>query len=822
MDKTKMISIKNLKGMASNYESSNLRDDLVKDAQNVFFDKNLGVVRSDGYVRDNAVSIGSQPIDNLGRFVTPTGAEYLMVVSSNLLLFTANAGTYTVIVSTLNPKFQYDCTDALGAYWCTSTTGAFYIDGDLNIHDVVSNFPLGDKITKHQNRLWVANSSFPIIYASGFLNGSLWSLGGNASDPVAFTIGINDGDTITGFYSAFDKLYIGKRRSFWKLIGRSQLDFQQVNISPLIGCSQHKSMRDKHGNLYWLSQRGLEKLDGYQDLIYPIFGNPIQDILENITSGFDSTALKDMIDTTQGDFSLGLSTYVSLINPTDSLTVSKPSTGTYALDYIFFAGNLIPQVFLIGSGADPTVSVSTVAQSFRISNPLNGSLIQAQVRLWVKQNVGSHEFLTATLRQSDVTYATRPASVALATATIAAAVPDRINSTIELGSIIEGPIFDPFQKGCDGQSYANYNAKIIFNSTPSLTAGVTYWLVFHSTSSAGGCPSFAVQPSSTEAHYVDGFSYTWGGSAGIEVLSTQSIAMQLYFSSAIFASSIKDLGEAAPKNGYFGADYVQDGGPVLFFIRTAASASSLLSASWLPQNPNSTTTVLNRFFQWKVDMAISSPTHNPVINSVDLTYGGVTGKAHVASWVKDDRYYLSCSTSNFSGATNETVLIVDKFDNFSKLNDVPASSFAEAFQNFYFGSSVSTGATTGLIFKFTPDTFNYDGRVMDSFVETKDYCGDICDSVKEWNKVYVKTQNSKTGGGTLSTSFQFDRDGTYASLGDVSLIEKNGLIDSKVLFPFGSSGNIGKSVRFKFRNRQLNQPFNFFEATPYYRERKPD
>lgn len=814
----KSVHIRNLRGMASNYEGSNLREDLVKNVQNVLFDRDLGIVKPDGFTRDNTTSLGSQTV-LLWQFVTSTGTEYLIGISSNLLVYNSGNGTYTTIISTLNPLYTYDCVSGLKRFTCTSTTGSFYLDGtlvsgNLRVIDSTASFPLGSMIAKHANRLWVSGtiSNPSVLYGSAFLDGDNWTLGGNAGDPVSFTFGLNDGDILTGIYSAYDKLYVGKSRSFWKLIGRSQNDFQQVNISPLIGVLQNKSIRDKSQNLYWLSQRGIEKLDIAGDFIYPLFSDPIKDVTDKMVSGYGFVVTKNFSDTSESDFEAGVSTWVNTVSNPGSVFISSPSvfksTGTIwdtteANTYIRWYNNADGVVMYDGK----------IAMSFvpKITSKL--IFLRAHVKVLPTTSIGIYPTI-----YNDDGSGMSPGTTLIfkgSTITVGPGIGpwSELDPTFFVGSVSSGGVI--------------------------LTQGVTYWAVLNATASdctsggandlaLGGCPATQINTivstdPFTSDQTVRGMKAT--GSAAWSFYPNSGVYIDIRLSSAQIISQTRDLGTSVNNYDRFSVGTVLKDGSIQFYDRSAASLASLNAAAWTAQSVSGGLAVgTARFFQWRADLGITASSQSPSIQDVSLSWFDGQTKMNSASWVFDDRYYLSGSTNTAAASTNETVIVVDKFDNFTRLNGLNASSFAEAFGKKYFGVSTSTGGDTGLVFKFTPGAYNYDGKPIDSFFETKDYCADppACAAVNEWNKVYIQTKNPGTVGGTLSSQYQFNSDGNYSSLGDVRLNETGGLINSKVMFPFGSGGTIGNSLRLKFSNAQLNQPMNFLGAEAFYTVRITD
>mgnify|MGYP001616145613 CR=1 FL=1 len=786
-----------LKGIISNYEGVNLPDEYVANAQNVLFDEDLGPSKREGYTRDNLVSFGSQSVSGLWQFVGSGDVEYLLAITSNTFRYSIGASTYTTIFSTITSGFQVEGVSAFNRFWFTSSTQSGYIDSDLKNRDTVTDFPEGRFIAKHVNRIWVAgvNDNRSILYGSKFLNGDNWTLGGNAGDPVQFTIGLNDGDQITGIFPYAVRgesvLIIFKRRSMWVLKGKTQNDFELVNLNTSIGCIQGRSIREKQGKLFWLSHRGLEKMENGQ--IVPFFSHPIKDITDKIIAGYDVTTIKNFSDTDSGNFNNGISTYIEI--QSNAITILSPSTKTIDT----WNGGAFSDIKLAGQATGDTKE--TIAQSFRSIIQTNAILIKTPLCAG-----GDGNFIHFTLRESNVNFSTKPSVVALTTVTR-----------------VSGQTGGDFSD-CISPNHPSHSSK--FNSIDftniSILANTTYWFAMKSTATniAGGLVSFLLSQSSQTDPYKHGFYYTHRVNVAPETEEFQDkdLYFQVFFGSGIFESDVKDLGKNVKRYNIFDSNRSLNDGIINFFVRSDPDSSIIRGKSWVAQQLGSTPSIdTARYFQWKAEFYITSDTHTPTIQDVSLDWIDNETKQNVASWVYNDRYLLACSTNSLADSSNETVLIVDKFDNFTKDNGINANSFAESFEKLYFGTSISTGGQSGLVFRFH-DSFNDRSTSIDAFIETKDYCGENCDGEKFFDRLYVKTKNDKASGGVLTSQFQFDKDESYSSLGDVLLTEKTGLIVSKVLFPFGAGGVRGRTVRFKFGNNQADHDFRFYGAKVYYNE----
>lgn len=281
-----------------------------------------------------------------------------------------------------------------------------------------------------------------------------------------------------------------------------------------------------------------------------------------------------------------------------------------------------------------------------------------------------------------------------------------------------------------------------------------------------------------------------------------------------FQSDVKNLGTTISKFSDFNANTTLNSGTIQFYSRSGNTTASCQSASWTPQILGATVAASAlQYYQWRADLSSASS-----VQDVTIRWFDTQSKQNVASWVYDNRYYLACTTNSNTSATNDFVLIVDQFDNFTFFRGINALSFAEAFNQFYFGTSHV--GSTNYIYYFN-NSYLDDGNAIDAWIETKDYCLQDCFLNKYLQRLWVKTKNNNTGSGTMTTQVQFDGEGSYFSLGDISLSEQTGFINAKLPFPFGSNGNRCKTARFKFRNNEASQNFSYYGGKVYYTIQPP-
>lgn len=785
------------KGMITNYESTNLKDDFCTYAENVRFDKDSGVIKRYGYDKDNLVTFGTASVRNLNQYITPTRTQYLLAITGSKIQYSLNNSSWIVITSTLAPTDEYEAVAAFGRITYTSQNYSFYWTGGAGgLINTSTGMPEGRYIEKFVNCLWVAgvNGSRSFLYKSGQLDPDSFAIPAvaNPTEPAIFVIGANDGDVITGIYAFANGLVVFKNYSTWVVIGNDNRDFEIRNISNKIGCIQQRSIQEKQGKLIWLSKRGLESL-AFNKLfaqsvregdITPL-SEPISDIMDKLVTGYDVESVNSVVDTSQSDFNMGRSTYVSTTQEIDSIIVSSPSVNYTTATPI--AGDSQHKFYNSCFGGQSGMAVAFVPK-------MNCNFLGARIYTTLKTlGSGNRVTLTTYFKSGD----TAPAGTAR-----------DVGTSPESDTFSNIGVHNPF------------SPLIVFTGTGStgLVAGTTYWVEIEPVQAGGGsCPGIesftqkSLDPTIERTFYsttiVRADPTQWG-----TVFSSANMTA-IYLSSSQFFSEIKDLGTSVSRFLNFNANYTLDGGSVQLFARSGTTRDATTAAVWTAQVNGSTfAAATNRFVQYRVDLGRTSVNQYPSLQSATLQYVDSTSKQSVVSWIEDDSYFLAHTTRTNSTSTNDAVLIYDSQNNFGGIDrNIYAASYATAFDRNYFGISYSSGFV--YYFNFT---YLDDGLPIRSVLELKDFSGKDYYRDKLYYSLFLKTVNPGSGAGSMSVSYQLDKDGVYFDMGSVSMTEQTGLITAKVPFPFSAGGMRAKSVRFRLVHSAAGQDFRFYGGKVYY------
>lgn len=252
------------KGVDTYHDPTTLPDGFVQDSLNVLFDDKAPVTKRFGYTIAWSTT-SAYSFTGLWSYTDSTNTSWQIARSSTQITASNLAGSI-VKIATVSASNIVNETNAFGfAYFVDQTQGVYYWNGTSTTY--VSGSPQGSIITTFHNRLWVTGAAVPNgnqLYGSKFGDGNTWATGVNATDPVQFSIGLNDNfDNLTAEYVYLDTLYLFKHYSVFALYGFDQTNFQNSQLTQECGCIDGGSIQTYMGSLKFLSLRGVENFDGY-------------------------------------------------------------------------------------------------------------------------------------------------------------------------------------------------------------------------------------------------------------------------------------------------------------------------------------------------------------------------------------------------------------------------------------------------------------------------------------------------------------------------------------------------------------------------------
>jgi len=190
-------------------------------------------------------------------------------------------------------------------------------------------------------------------------DGTLWTLGGAATDP--FTIyfgGTNDGFPISCMYGMYqDTLIIGRKFDLWGVNGFSQDDVESRKLTSEIGCLQNGSMREYDGSLIFLSARGLEELNGNG---IKFISEPIRDLTDTVVK--NTVNYQYNLQTTQADWKKGSTSPTYWID-TDASPGSVVLSSNPPITFVTYKSTDFNNVDIYGGYSNTNISTTAITSA---------------------------------------------------------------------------------------------------------------------------------------------------------------------------------------------------------------------------------------------------------------------------------------------------------------------------------------------------------------------------------------------------------------------------------------------------------------------------
>ena len=312
-------------GLYTRYAPNVMPETALYTANNILLDEDVpgAPVRRAGYARCNTSAIGGYQIRGTWDFKAPSGIEYQVALASATFYEQFGDCNFKTIAgwTGYSATKPFQCAVGLGALWCANGDSLIYWTG-ISTANVTSDqqalgvtVPKGNLIDIFRNRVVLAGDqgNRSTLFMSGELDGTDWILGVNSTSPAIIPIGgVNDGDAITCTLGSYnDAYYIGKGYSLWALYGFSNTDFELRQMSREVGCLEQGSAQEKQGSLYWMSHRGVEKMNGAN---ITRASDPIKNDLSVIINALGNTVT--LTDSSEADFDQGNYTPYDAHSPT--------------------------------------------------------------------------------------------------------------------------------------------------------------------------------------------------------------------------------------------------------------------------------------------------------------------------------------------------------------------------------------------------------------------------------------------------------------------------------------------------------------------------
>jgi hypothetical protein len=293
------------KGVDTYHSSLSLPEGFVQDSNNVFFDAVAPVSKRQGF--NVAWSTKNYSYTGLWTYTDPSNTTWQLVRSSDQITANNLVGS-TILVATISINNLIGESNAFGnAYFVDKTQGVYFWNGTSTTY--VSGSPKGSIISQFHNRLWVAGFALPNgnqLNGSKYYDGTTWATGVLDTDPVQYSIGLNDNfDNLTAEYVYLDTIYLFKNYTIFALYGFGQSSFQISQLTQECGCIDGGTIQTFNGGLKFVSLRGVEDFDGYH---CKRISGPVKNKVDTaIQAG--SFAQQSWVQSSQADFQSGAVSY---------------------------------------------------------------------------------------------------------------------------------------------------------------------------------------------------------------------------------------------------------------------------------------------------------------------------------------------------------------------------------------------------------------------------------------------------------------------------------------------------------------------------------
>ena len=778
--------------------------------------------------------------------------------------FTAITG-----LSGFSSSSEWNCTSTLGKLWCADGNTIFYWDGASTATVTTApSGTLIDRFRNRVVVSGISGSRAR-VRLSGELDGIDWTSGIASTSPANIAVGgVNDGNVVTCLMGAYQDVFlIGKLDSLWGLYGFGRNDFELRELSREVGCLEQKSVQEKNNCLYWVSKRGVERMCGNQierisdpirdqiDTIIASAGNAVTVtdtsqsdfeagqlspsgfgtiIYSTITLGAITPSTWTRTDTADSDFTSGTLTTVSTTPTSGSLTMEQAAGGSFTnagaesndctnyrqsdgvCDFTRSAGaasygslgwettvtcgdtarffirttdTVVIHTVLsaaLTNGYDSTFTVNLATQPYKMIEILAGT--GTGLNPPTNRSVAFIRPNTMTVRIKD--------SDAGATCAYSYDISESVLTTS--GDILS----QTFNTNISTPIYGEFSTDFSSTSTGRLT--------FQTQTSADGS-SFDSLVAATPGSLVSATKQYLRYKANWAVDSTTNTPADLQRvtlyagTTGQFISQCRNPGTSISSWGNLSCNYVANGGTLDLEVSTGVSCHAVTrtTAPWTSQTNNSVIGVPTApFVAYRAIFASTSP----VLQDCSISWNEGATRPPAASMIYRDRYHLAYTTSTTSGADNDHIFLLDRFDKWTLFDNHNCYSLALYQRKPYCGSSSDNGRVY-LMDSGTDD----DGSSFTSRIKTRAFDMGAPDARKSFRLLSLDLEPAPNTSDSISlaASYILDRTTTSFSLGSTSLTEDTGVILAE--HPFSLDNPVtGRFIQLSIEGVGTNQPSRIF------------
>lgn len=821
------LRINDLKGgMHSTPSPNKIPDDAAQYIQNFYTDTGVLAEERKGSAKaDTTVLGGTKTVPGLWSFRDVNGNEWSIRFSSKTYYKNVSGQAPAVFGSTATVTQVPDAAINLGKIMFTNGTDpVWWFDGTST--GVVSGAPRGKLIQAWRNRFVIANitGEQSNMRFSQDGDGTNWTIGGNETDPFAWPVGgANDGEYIRCMAGYLDSLIIGRKRDLWAGDGFDQGDFLLRNISNQIGCLEDGTMKENENSLVWLSNRGIDEMQGRSiNLISEPVRNLTDQLVKN-TASQRSVTLTSGADFTQGTiFQNAVFLDTVTVSGRAATTFPEPfdalrdgTSGTKQVWQFFgdfvFSGSSSSTLSVAGGTLNLTSPVGTSSGGLRTVTPM--------------QLTASGTTVHFQLNQSDFDSSSSPSNhyayVSIATHAYTSRVSQRLRNYsavyVQLAStaaaVTQGKVvvFEVY-----GIGIPTTGAYFTFPMSVDVylaTNGVNLTVNNTSIMTPPGYTLGAAFPTT-------GYMYVYNECGSISAPRTakfDNVGVVPQVTGA--RSSAITLGSSFSTWGSFAANDSN----ATHYISTSSDGLTFGATTQLTNNATPTIAT-NTYAQLTYQLSPTTTTTGAYVNDTTLTWNEGSAIPPPTATVYDRRYWLSYTTNTATDAYQDRVLVWQRNRSWITLSGLNAASFTTWQDALYFGNSNSTG----YVYKF--DTGNTDdGASISSYILTKSYDLGRFHVDKDFKTAWLAYQgNSEWIGlgedGRYDFTYAVDGNSTYNSLGTAYLISSE-MLDGhgfqKHPFPLSGVPLQGRDIAFRLSKTSTNARWKLYDVMLDYNYMEP-
>lgn len=259
--------------------------------------------------------------------------------------------------------------------------------------------------------------------------------------------------------------------------------------------------------------------------------------------------------------------------------------------------------------------------------------------------------------------------------------------------------------------------------------------------------------------------------------------------------------------GLFQANSVANGGSLTYYVSTGTNCGNAVRTNnvWTVQQNNQNVSIATAtFLGVRVLFSIDAATETPTLNSITVNWNSAFGRPHMASAIFDNRYWMSFTTATNGTAFNNSVLIIDEDNRWTKFSGINASTIFVYQRVLYTGSSLGDGNVNVQNSGFT----DFGSKILFDFRSPNYELGNF----NEVDLYDLNVQAVSDGVATPSVFYYVDAGTTAYSAGTITLNNGSpGLIYSTARFGQGTNPTKVHTFSYEIQDTSFS-PLTFYRS----------